>query len=243
VRVLLETVNKAWSAVASPTRGAATVLLLLFSSGCASLPAGAIDEVRASSDSPRAGQVYLIRGWNGLWSEGLDSLAAELRSHGLDARVYQQGQARELGDALLTRFRGAGGADPLVLVGFSFGADEAIRIARRLEGAGVPVALLVTLDPVTPPPVPANVLCGRNFYQSNGVWDALPWLRGAPVKPEKPVPDADPGAARLANFNLRERADLSQGATGHHTIAGNRKVREAIVREVLRACPARPYVD
>src|SRR5687767_12817793 len=49
-------------------------------SGCASLPAGAIEEVRASSESPRAGQVYLLRGWNGLWSEGLDSLAAELHS-------------------------------------------------------------------------------------------------------------------------------------------------------------------
>jgi pimeloyl-ACP methyl ester carboxylesterase len=209
--------------------------------GCASLPAGEIDEVRASSDSPRAGQVYLIRGWNGLWSEGLDSLAAELRSHGLDARVYQQGQARELGGALLTRYRASSRADPLVLVGFSFGADEAIRIARRLEEARVPVALLITLDPVTPPPVPGNVLCGRNFYQSNGVWDALPWLRGVPVKPQKADADADPGAgaARLANFNLRERADLSEGATGHHTIAANRKVREAIVQEVLRACPVR----
>jgi hypothetical protein len=144
---------------------------------------------------------------------------------------------------LLSRYRGRGNADPLVLVGFSFGADEAIRIARRLEEARVPVALLVTLDPVTPPPVPANVLCGRNFYQSNGVWDALPWLRGVPVKPEEAGPDEKPDAggraARVANLNLRERPDLSEGATGHHTIAGNRKVHEAIVQEVLRTCPAR----
>jgi thioesterase domain-containing protein len=169
----------------------------------------------------------------------MDSLAAELRSCGFDARVYQQGQARELGDALLRHYRGRGDADPLVLVGFSFGADEAIRIARRLEEARVPVALLVTLDPVTPPPVPGNVLCGRNFYQSNGVWDALPWLRGVPVKPEEATPDDNADAARIANFNLRERVDLSEGSTGHHTIAGNRKVHEAIVAEVLRACPPR----
>jgi pimeloyl-ACP methyl ester carboxylesterase len=194
-----------------------------------------MEDVRASSDSPRAGQVYLVRGWNGLWSEGLDELARDLRTQGLDARVYQQGQARELGDALRDRYRAAPDADPLVLVGFSFGADEAIRIARRLEEARVPVALLVTLDPVTPPPVPGNVLRGLNFYQSNGVWDALPWLRGVPVKAQAP----DAGAARVANFNLRRRADLAEGETGHHTIAGNRKVREAVVREVLRVCPAR----
>src|SRR5687767_1361624 len=108
---------------------AVILLLLAICSGCASLPGGAIGEVRASSDSPRAGQVYLLRGWNGLWSEGLDSLAAELRSHGVDARVYQQSQAGELGDALLSQYRGSSRADPLVLVGFSFGADEAIRIA------------------------------------------------------------------------------------------------------------------
>src|SRR5688572_29272995 len=209
---------------------------LALSSGCATLPSGAIDEVRASSDSPRAGQVYLLRGWNGLWSEGLDSLAAELRAHGVDARVYQQGQAGELGDALLSRYGGSSRPDPLVLVGFSFGADEAIRIARRLEEARVPVALLVTLDPVTPPPVPANVLCGRNFYQSNGVWDALPWLRGVPVRAQGPPEDA----ARVANFNLRARTDLSEGNTGHHTIAANRKVRAAIVAEILLVCPVRP---
>ena len=210
-------------------------LFVAFCSGCASLPAGAIEDVRASSDSARAGQVYLLRGWNGLWSEGLDTLAADLRSHGLEARVYQQGQARELGDALVTRYRAAPDADPLVLVGFSFGADEAIRIARRLEDARVPVALLVTLDPVTPPPVPGNVECVRNFYQSNGAWDALPWLRGVPVKAQDPGTDA----ARLANFDLRRRADLSEGEAGHHTIARNRKVHEAIVTEVLRTCPAR----
>jgi len=214
-------------------------VILALCAGCSSLPAGAIGDVRASSDSPRAGQVYLVRGWNGLWSEGLDSLAGELRSHGLDARVYQQGQAAQLGDALLSRYRGSPRPDSLVLIGFSFGADEAIRIARRLEEARVPVALLVTLDPVTPPPVPANVICGRNFYQSNGVWDALPWLRGVPVKPERANPEAT-GPARVANYNLREHAELSEGATGHNTIAANRKVHEVIVAEVLRACPARP---
>ena len=212
------------------------IFLLALLSGCASLPAGALDEVRASSDAPRAGQVYLVRGWNGLWSEGLDALARDLRSEGVPAQVYQQGQARELGDALVKRYRAAREAEPLVLVGFSFGADEAIRIARRLQEASVPVALLVTLDPVTPPPVPANVLCGRNFYQSNGVWDALPWLRGVPVRAQGPPEDA----ARVANFNLRARTDLSEGNTGHHTIAANRKVRAAIVAEILLVCPVRP---
>src|SRR5215208_4659845 len=68
-----------------------TVLVTLCS-GCASFPAAALDEVDASSNAPRAGQVYLIRGWNGLWSEGLDALAQDLRREGLAAHVYGQGQ-------------------------------------------------------------------------------------------------------------------------------------------------------
>ena len=208
-------------------------MLLSFCSGCASLPAGAIEDVRASSNSPRAGQVYLVRGWNGLWSEGVDGLAEELRRSGVDARVFGQGQARELGDELAGRYRGASNPDPLVLIGFSFGADEAIRIARKLEAQGVPVALLVTLDPVTPPPVPGNVRRGQNFYQSSGVWDALPWLRGVPVRAE------GRDLSRVVNVNIRDREDLSGPGTGHHTIAGNRKLHRLIVEEVLRVCPPR----
>ena len=124
-----------------------------------------------------------------------------------------------------------------MLIGFSFGADEAIRIARRMNGAGMPVDLLVTIDPVTPPAIPANVRACRNFYQSNGAWDALPWLRGVPVSGEASGEGADP--ARVVNANLRERAELREADTGHDTIAANRKVHRAILDEVLAACPPR----
>src|SRR5881394_4209965 len=113
----------------------------VISTGCSSLPAGPLDAVGARSSLPRRGNVYLLRGWNGLWSEGIDTLAAELRSQGVEARVYQQSQAAALGDALLARERGRDPAarEPLVLIGFSFGADESIRAARKLAADGVPV--------------------------------------------------------------------------------------------------------
>lgn len=163
-----------------------------------------------------------------MWSEGMDELAARLAAAGVEAHVYQQAQADALGDALVRTYGGAADADPVVLVGFSFGADEAIRIARRLGDAGRPVALLVTLDPVTPPDVPPNVGACRNFYQSNGVWDAFPWLRGVPVRGE-----------RIVNTNIRERADLAEPGTGHDTLAKNSKVHQAVMDLVLEVCPPR----
>src|SRR5690349_20451022 len=109
------------------------MMLGLLAAGCNSLPAGPLDAVRANSTSARRGNVYLIRGWNGLWSQGVDDLAAQLNAEGIEAHTYQQGQAAALGDAVRDRYRSAADPDPLVLVGFSFGADEAIRIARKLN--------------------------------------------------------------------------------------------------------------
>src|SRR4051794_12937606 len=208
----------------------------VITTGCSSLPAGPLDAVGAPSNLPRRGNVYLVRGWNGLWSEGIDTLAAELQSNGVEAHVYQQSQAAALGDALLARERGRdpAGREPLVLIGFSFGADESIRAARKLAAGGVPVDLLVTLDPVTPPAIPANVRACQNFYQSNGAWDALPWLRGVPVRGEGEAP----GTA-VTNSNLRERPDLLEANTGHSTIAANRKLHSLIVEQVLSVCPER----
>ena len=206
---------------------------LIGCNGCSSLPPGPLEAVGAQSAAPRQGRVYLLRGWNGLWSEGVDALAKEIRSNGIDAHVYQQGQAGALGDAIVAHSRNAPNPEPLVLIGFSFGADEAIRIARKLDDAGLPVDLLVTIDPVTPPAIPANVRACRNYYQSNGAWDALPWLRGVPV------PAGETNRARVVNTNIRDRAELLEPDTGHNTIAANRKVHRAILDEVLTACPRR----
>src|SRR4051812_16515530 len=220
------------------------MMLGSLAAGCSSLPAGPLDAVRANSASARRGNVYLIRGWNGLWSQGMDDLARRLTAEGVEAHAYQQGQSAALGDAIRDRYRAAADPDPLVLIGFSFGADESIRIARKLSDAGLAVDLLVTLDPVTPPDVPPGVRACRNFYQSNGVWDALPWLRGVPVRTEGRAEGRAEGrvegeVARVANTNVRDDPDLLEPDTGHHTIAANRKLHEKIVEEVRRVCPTR----
>lgn len=205
--------------------------------GCASLPAGSLSAVSARPGSTtRSGQVYLLRGWRDLWSDGVDALGKSIAAGGLPAHVFKASQADDLGDALLREYRAASTPEPLVLVGFSFGADEAIRIARKFDEAKLPVALLVTIDPVTPPEIPANVRAARNFYQSNGALDVLPWLRGVPVRGAHAD---DPTSGRVTNIDVRTREDLLEPNTGHSTIAANAKLHRAIIEEVLRACPPR----
>ncbi|MDB5296927.1 MAG: hypothetical protein JWO31_2910 [Phycisphaerales bacterium] len=244
--------------------------------GCNGLPAGNVAALRspaslrsvagpsATTRSSPAGTVVLLRGWRDLWSDGIDQLAADLRARGLDAAEFKQSQSADVGDALLARAAteahaapdaGSAAGDPsprpapLVLIGFSYGADDSIRNAARLAAAGRAVDLLVLIDPVTPPLVPANVRRCVNFYQSNGAWDALPWLRGVPVEagPAGAGADAGTGATadrgRVTNVDLRDRPDLLEPGTSHKTMAANPKLHAAILAEVERAVGQRVRGD
>jgi hypothetical protein len=200
--------------------------------GCNTLPPGSVPGVatRPADVSHASGEAYLLRGWRGLWSEGIDKLGDELVSNGVDARVFRADQAGELGDALVDRFGKPRPHAPLVLIGFSYGADDAVRVAEKLERAGIGVDLLLTIDPVTPSDVPANVTRCRNYYQSNGPLDIFPWLRGIPLKPA----DGFGQTARLVNVDIRNRPDLLEPGTSHATIAANAKLHRVILEEVLR---------
>jgi hypothetical protein len=213
----------------------ALLLLLLWAAGCNSLPPGPAGAAatRPALTFPRSGEAYLLRGWRGLWSEGIDRLGDELRGAGVDAEVFRADQAGELGDALVDRFSKRGRHVPLVLIGFSYGADDAVLVAAKLARAGIRLDLLLTIDPVTPPAVPGNVKLCRNYYQSNGPLDLFPWLRGIPLEPAERFGPA----GRLVNVNIRDRPDLLEPGTSHATIAGNEQLHRVVVEEVLRVCP------
>jgi pimeloyl-ACP methyl ester carboxylesterase len=61
----------------------------------------------------------------------------------------------------------------IILYGHSWGASEAISLARRLEADGIPVLLTVQIDSVTKLGeddgiIPSNVAQAANFYQPDG---------------------------------------------------------------------------
>jgi pimeloyl-ACP methyl ester carboxylesterase len=190
------------------------LLLLILITGCARLPPG---DLAALSRTPPP-HLILIRGFLDWYSTGIDQLARQFRDEGIPCQVYREEQWRELGEQLRLHPR-----QPLVLIGFSYGADDAILIARQLADAHQNVDLLITIDPVTPAPIPAKTRC-CDFYQSNGFWDIFPWLRGIPVT----------GSGSIQNIDIRHRPDLLQPNTSHATIAGNPRVQSAILALVQR---------
>ena len=195
--------------------------------GCHPLPPGDLNAVARPSTSSRPGRVYLIRGWRDLWSEGIDALTTELREQGIDAHTYQTAQWRDIAHAINHSVIPA--AEPLVLIGFSYGADDALEISRQLNRQ---VDLVIAIDPVTPPSVPSNIKRCIDFYETNGVWDVFPWLRGIPLKSEN--------TQNLLNVDMRaQRPDLVEPGTSHSTIAGNEKLHREIVHLVSNVCAVR----
>jgi hypothetical protein len=158
-------------------------------------------------------RVYLLRGWFGVFSTGMDELAAALNAQGAKAEAIGH-LSWKATVAKIVQARAAGRLGALVLVGHSQGANNVIEMARLLQTHKIAVDLLVTLAPFMQDPVPGNVVRAMNYYQSPG------W--GAPLA-------ADRGfQGRLSNIDVG--ADLS---ITHINIDKSARVQGEIVRAVM----------
>src|SRR5579864_657186 len=165
-------------------------------------------------------KVILLRGWFGVFSTGLDSLADELKAKGIKAEVEGHLYWTKAVSEIL-QDRAAGKTGPIVLVGHSQGANNVIDIARSLESKNVPVDLLVTLAPFLQYPIPANVVRAVNYYQSPG------W--GAPLK-------GDTGFhGTIANNELSGEWTIT-----HINIDKSSKVQADILRQIEALTQAKP---
>jgi hypothetical protein len=207
---------------------------LSLSVGCASTQPGELSEVQAFSRRPRAGNVYLLRGWIGIFSSGIDQIGDKINAAGVRAHVYQADQWEDLAQAIEKKYKSAPKHEPLILMGHSFGADDALRISTALQDAGIMVDLVIAIDPVTPPPVPGNVRRCSDIYQSNGAWDKVPAFRGVPLQL------AEGSQTQLQNIDIRkDRTDLLEPGTDHFNIEKKGKVHMEVLRQILAVCPPR----
>jgi len=209
--------------------------MICWPAGCSSTTRpGNLQWVRTDSDKPRAGNAYLLRGFIGVFSEGIDSLTRKLNAAGIRASVFQDDQWYALARKLRQEYRRDPNHEPLILIGHSYGADDAIRVARELKKDRIQVDLLVTLDPVTPPPVPDNVKRCVNIYQSNGLWDLMPWLRGVPL-----VAESD-RSTQLVNCDVRtNRRDLLDRDIDHFNIEKKPRIHNEVIASAMSVCPPR----
>ena len=184
----------------------------------------------------RVGQAFCMRGLLDVFSLGLNDLAERLRSEGINATTVSGPSWRKLGYEIF-RARSRGDLQgPLILIGHSYGADNAVRMARYLGHQNIEVELLVLLDTTSPPAVPENVARCLHMYRPTALGNLLPLaFAGNAVQAEE-------GNNRTEIVNeivSPETFGTAAAHIDHFNIDASASVHELVVNEVLRICPTR----
>lgn len=201
------------------------IVLLMTIAGCAPTAPQSAAVVKQ-----RVGEIYIFRGFTGIWSRGLDAMAVRFRQDGIETSIWADSDWQNAGKQIISGHREKQPHEPLVLLGHSFGADSAIRLADMLRTHGISVDLLVTIECVTPPPVPGNVRSALNIYRPRPL-DFLPWWRGVPVEQTS----GSHGTLQQINIS-RDRPDIDRPDLGHSDMDKDPKIQELVAQRVLAIC-------
>jgi pimeloyl-ACP methyl ester carboxylesterase len=117
-------------------------------------------------------KVFLIRGFMNVLSPGIDLLAFELRQRGVLTEVSNHLSSPLTASEAIEECK-TGKIGSIVLVGHSLGAAAAVDVAKRLQEAGLQVALMVTMDPVAASHASGNVRRLENYYLSKGIGSSI----------------------------------------------------------------------
>ena len=159
--------------------------------------------------------VYLLRGLFDVFSTGMDELRVKLGQRGIYSTSHNHLTWEFLADEAIRDYR-RGRVGTIVIIGHSAGAVNAIDMANRIGNAGVPVSLVVTLDPAFKTIVASsNVRWVVNLYMPNGIG-------------EKVYKKADYGG-------VVENIDLRMSPVNHVTLDKSNLIHERAIDYTLKA--------
>jgi len=196
----------------------------------------------ASSPASRAAtnraKIFLLRGLNNTYSLGLDELAGDLIDLSLDATLVEWPHWESAALLIAQAYPNWPDGTELMLIGHSYGADDAVRMARLLDERAVPVALLYLLDATDPPLIPANVACCIHLYTPSIFGDLFPDVfAGNPVVLE-PLNDQ----TELTNILFtRQFFGDRVGCANHFSMDVNAFAHKLIIEEVLHMADPATY--
>lgn len=173
----------------------------------------------AAPATASAEEVYFIRGFMNVFSRGMDQMTAQLRGRGVNAKSLSNGQWGGVARDIIKRYRAGQVSLPIVIAGHSVGGQEAPKFADTLAKAGVPVSLVIGVDPGFAPPPPFTAGSPRvvNFWIAGSA-------RGNPYR------GAGGFGGSIQNINIRSFSNAD-----HVGIDKDPKVQSRIVSLVMSA--------
>ena len=181
-------------------------------------------------DTPRCGNVFVVRGLVGYWPQ-VERLAADLRQQGLCPVVVYGAERKRLAVKIHEARCEGRLSGPVVLAGYSLGANDAIKLAKDLGNRGIDVDALILVDPTYYDSIPGNVRYCYNLYQSRPSTDWMPLFRGVPVTPAHPD-------TCLVNYDVRDHDKCRHYDTlNHFTICSSPAVLAHVSGQICSWCP------
>jgi len=159
-----------------------------------------------------AEEVYMIRGFLNVFSNGMNQMTRKLKARGIRAKAISNGDWNSIANDIIRRSKQGKVSYPIVIVGHSLGGVEAARFANTLGKAGIKTDLLIGLDPGFPQPpaltrgavqvVNYKIPSGKNYRKGAG-------FRG-----------------RITTI------DVSKYGTDHVGIDKNKSVQDLVIRKI-----------
>jgi len=117
-----------------------------------------------------AEEVYMIRGFLNVFSNGVNEMARQLNAKGIKARAISNGDWRNISQDIIARNKRGKVSYPIIIAGHSLGGVEAASFANALGGAGVKVSLVIGLDPgfASPKPLGPGIVQVVNYKIPSG---------------------------------------------------------------------------
>ncbi len=193
-------------------------IALLFGANIPHSPALADTEVPvqlAAKKSKKTADVYLLRGFAGVFSRGLDSMGEKLVKKGVDAQVIAHSRWERAAAEIIAN-RKKYGRRPVVLIGHSLGANAVIRMAKVLKKKRIRIDYMVTFAATNPDPIPTNVRKATNYYFKTDGW-------GKPIKGVKGY------RGNLKNIDFSTSTEI-----GHFNIEKQPRLQRQVINNVLR---------
>ena len=181
---------------------------------------------QAAEPSPMLprGRAYLFRGAMGLiFSRGMDRLTEKIERAGITANVYEFTVCDLVAGAAIETYKQD--PAPIILIGHSMGGRCALQFSEKLRDEGIPVSLVVTVDPAhLSPDVPLNVERFINIFLSKDV------LGGGDIKPTQGF------KGHYASYDMAQHDEVS-----HITIDKMDDIHQQLVAKIvqLAATPAK----
>jgi hypothetical protein len=183
--------------------------------GVEAAPQSSSGDAQVAGAATFQGDVFILSGGFGIFSTGLGKLKAQLAREGVAASIVSYQSWRGISQKI-AQHRRQYGRKPVVIIGHSLGATNAVLVAQALKKKGVQVDLIVSYAATAPMTVPSNVRNVVNYYFKSGGWGAIF------------TADSD-FSGKLNNVDLSNRPGL-----GHFTVDDSPELRDQVVRAVVR---------